>query len=79
MVIVLFKTAAVRRKFSLDDPDVIENLLCLCPNHHVLFDNGAFSIADDFSLIGQEGRLRISNAHRVDLAQAEYQRQMWGR
>lgn len=22
-------------------PDVIENVLCLCPNHHVLFDNGA--------------------------------------
>tara|TARA_B100000315_G_scaffold235521_1_gene250523 strand:- start:991 stop:1776 length:786 start_codon:yes stop_codon:yes gene_type:complete len=23
-------------------PDTMDNLLCLCPNHHVLFDNGGF-------------------------------------
>jgi putative restriction endonuclease len=28
-------------------PDSADNLLCLCPNHHVMFDMGAFSIADD--------------------------------
>lgn len=33
-------------------PDVLENLLCLCPNHHVLFDKGAFSINEDFSIVG---------------------------
>lgn len=27
-------------------PDTIENVLCLCPNHHVLFDRGAFTIDD---------------------------------
>ena len=60
-------------------PDVIGNVLCLCPNHHVLFDHGALAIADDLSLIGQEGRLRMANAHRIDPAQMEYQRLMWGR
>jgi putative restriction endonuclease len=60
-------------------PDVIGNVLCLCPNHHVLFDRGALAIADDLSLIGQEGRLRMANAHRIDPAQMEYQRLMWGR
>lgn len=25
-------------------PDVEENILCLCPNLHVLFDNGGFGI-----------------------------------
>ena len=45
-------------------PDVIGNVLCLCPNHHVLFDHGALAIADDLSLIGQEGRLRMANAHK---------------
>ena len=60
-------------------PDLIENVLCLCPNHHVLFDNGAISVADDFSLIGSEGRLRTSSSHPVDLAHFEYQRRMWGR
>ena len=27
-------------------------MLCLCPNRHVMFDKGCFSIGDDFSLIG---------------------------
>ena len=36
-------------------PDTIDNLLCLCPNHHVMFDKGIFSIDKDFSLIGIEG------------------------
>jgi len=34
--------------------DTRNNILCLCPNHHVLFDNGAISIAEDLSLIGME-------------------------
>lgn len=38
-------------------PDVPENVLCLCPNHHVLFDYGGFSIADDLTLIGLPGAL----------------------
>ena len=28
-------------------PDMFDNLLCLCPNHHYLFDVGAFGIDDD--------------------------------
>jgi putative restriction endonuclease len=59
-------------------PDVIENVLCLCPNHHVLFDYGTISIADDYSLIGQQGRLRTLNDHAIDRAHIEYQRKMWG-
>ena len=31
-------------------PDVIENLLCLCPNHHELFDYFGFYIDEDFSI-----------------------------
>jgi putative restriction endonuclease len=60
-------------------PDVIENVLCLCPNHHVLFDNGAISIADDYSLIGQQCRLRTLNEHTIDRSYIGYQRKMWGR
>jgi len=39
-------------------PDVMANLLCLCPNHHVLFDNGGFSINDDLSLSGLDEELK---------------------
>ena len=59
-------------------PDVLGNVLCLCPNDHVLFDHGAISIDDDFQLIGQSGSLRISKKHEIDPLHLEYHREMWG-
>ncbi|NLU99268.1 hypothetical protein B6N13_14395 [Marinomonas sp. UCMA 3892] len=56
-------------------PDVESNILCLCPNHHVLFDNGGFTIADDLSLIGIEGELKTVKKHTVDLAFIQYHRE----
>ncbi len=55
-------------------PDILENLLCLCPNHHVLFDNGAFAIDDDLSLIGLEGSLIVSPKHKIDQKYFSYHR-----
>jgi len=60
-------------------PDAMENVLCLCPNHHVLFDNGAFGIGDDFAFVGLNGRLRTSPDHIVNRDHLNYQRYMWGR
>src|SRR5262249_52335495 len=62
-----------------DGPDVAENVLCFCPNHHVLFDLGAFSIADDLSLIGIDGCLRTIVCHNIDLAHLAYHRDHCGR
>ena len=59
-------------------PDDAGNLLCLCPNHHVLFDYGVFSIADDLSLIGIGGQLRTARSHNIDVRHLVYRRQMWG-
>ncbi|SHG23039.1 putative restriction endonuclease [Marinomonas polaris DSM 16579] len=53
-------------------PDVESNILCLCPNHHVLFDNGGFTISDDLKLIGIEGELKTVTRHTVDLAFIQY-------
>ena len=36
-----------------DGHDVAGNLLCLCPNDHVLFDQGAITIKDDLTLINR--------------------------
>jgi putative restriction endonuclease len=47
-----------------DGPDVLENLLCLCPNHHVQLDYGTFGILDNLALIGLPGTLRRVNAHK---------------
>lgn len=56
-------------------PDVPSNVICLCPNHHVLFDLGAFSVADDYSLIGAEGRLTVRSDHGIDLGHLRYHRE----
>ena len=59
-------------------PDIESNILCLCPNHHVMFDNGSFSIADDFSLVGLGGKLRTAPSHNVDVCYLAYHRTHYG-
>lgn len=52
-----------------DSPD---NILCLCPNHHVLFEYGGFTVADDLSLVGVAGSLHVHPQHRIDLDNIRY-------
>lgn len=56
-------------------PDIIENIICLCPNHHVKFDFGGFSILDNFELIGEKGFLKVNPKHRIKLEFLRYHRQ----
>ena len=56
-------------------PDTLDNLLCLCPNHHVLFDYGGVAIRDDFSLIGAEGSLEVDPRHRINKTYLRYHRE----
>jgi len=56
-------------------PDTTDNILCLCPNHHWLFDVGAFGVADDLSLIGMEGNLVSLDGHDIDHEHLNYHRQ----
>ncbi|GAA4358751.1 HNH endonuclease [Hymenobacter saemangeumensis] len=61
-------------------PDLLENVLCLCPNHHVLFDMGAFGIADDGLLLGPPAlglpeKLSVHGKHRIAPAFLAYHRQ----
>ncbi len=58
-----------------DGPDTADNILCLCPNHHVLFDNGSIYIADDLSLNDDGGnRLAVHKNHRIDRRHLAYHR-----
>jgi len=59
-------------------PDTVDNLLCLCPNHHYLFDVGAFGIKDDLSLIGMVGQLRLDRRHALSPEHLRYHRQHFG-
>jgi putative restriction endonuclease len=56
-------------------PDTPDNILCLCPNHHVLFDHGGVSVGEDMSLIGVQGRLTVHPRHRVSKEHLRYRRE----
>ena len=59
-----------------DGPDTEDNILCPCPNHHVLFDNGAISIADDLSLTGDDSsRLTVHEDHLINHRYLAYHRE----
>jgi putative restriction endonuclease len=57
-----------------DGPDSKDNILCLCPNHHVLFDRGAFAIDDTLKLIGIDGRLETTRGHEISRHHLDYHR-----
>lgn len=59
-------------------PDTADNTLCLCPNHHYLFDTGAFGVRDDLRLIGMEGRLRVDPRHPLSVEHLRYHREHFG-
>jgi len=59
-------------------PDTPGNLLCLCPNHHVLFDHGGVAIGEGLSLIGEEGRLEVHPQHRIGEEHLRYRREHYG-
>lgn len=58
-----------------DGPDEPGNILCLCPNHHILFDLRVFSVADNFVLIGLPGKLTVKSEHQLNLACLQYRRE----
>jgi putative restriction endonuclease len=60
-----------------DGPDEASNVLCLCPNHHVMFDTGAIYIGPDWTVRDSSShgaivRLRRLPAHNIDPAQLAY-------
>lgn len=59
-------------------PDTADNILCLCPNCHVLFDAWAFAIEDDGTLIGAlNGTLNEIEAHTICREHLSYHRQLY--
>lgn len=55
-------------------PDIESNILCLCPNHHVLFDDGAITLVDDLTVIGLIPRKKLAIKHQVHQVAIEYVR-----
>ncbi|WP_225625572.1 YDG/SRA domain-containing protein [Streptomyces werraensis] len=60
-------------------PDIAANVLCLCPNHHVLFDLGMLTIAEDLTITSHGGgphreELREVAAHQIGREYITYHR-----
>ena len=60
-----------------NSPDTPDNILCLWPNLHVLFDHGGVSVGEDMSLIGVQGRRTIHPRHRVSKEHLRYRRERY--
>lgn len=63
-------------------PDTVENMLCLCPSHHVLFDKGAIFITDDLAVHDYHGatvgQLTTGTGHLIDREHIRYHRERAG-
>jgi putative restriction endonuclease len=63
-------------------PDVVENVLCLCPNDHARFDHGGIFISDAFEVFDADknslGLLRLHEKHRLGVAYLRAHREMFG-
>lgn len=63
-------------------PDEPANVLCLCPNDHVLLETGALVIRDDLTVIERPssrplGQLRTVRGHNVSIGELAYHRRMF--
>jgi len=63
-------------------PDVVSNILCLCPNDHVLFDLGGIVVSTAFAVISVPknqviAELRRHAAHPIDLQALVYHRSLF--
>jgi len=62
--------------------DQVGNVLCLCPNHHVLFDFGAIYLSDDLTVYDHArtrlGQLKVKPRHGIDIASVASHRERFG-
>jgi predicted restriction endonuclease len=59
--------------------DDISNLLCLCPNHHKLFDSSGWYLSDDMKVVDTLTKdviseLLVVDSHEISLSAISYQR-----
>ncbi|TFB73205.1 hypothetical protein E3O06_08205 [Cryobacterium glaciale] len=62
--------------------DALENILCLCPNHHTQFDFGGLVLSDNLEAVETQKMTVISNLsfrknHVVTTENVRYHRELW--
>ena len=63
--------------FPTRGPDEVENMLCLCPNHHDQFDAFAFTInPENLKIIGlnefNDKKIQLNKKHNIDKQFLQY-------
>ena len=63
-------------------PDIEENMLCLCPNHHVQLDHGGIVIEDDLLIwelpaVRIIGPMTVKPGHALDVEFLAWRRDRW--
>jgi putative restriction endonuclease len=63
-------------------PDTLDNILCLCPNHHVQLDIGGMVILENFDVSAAAdeppfGNLAFAKNHTLNPAFADFHRNLW--
>ncbi|NOY87643.1 MAG: HNH endonuclease [Deltaproteobacteria bacterium] len=56
-------------------PDTVNNILCLSPNIHVLFDFGAIAISDDLRILGMDSQFTVRPEHHLSEESIVYHRE----
>ena len=59
-------------------PDDESNIICLCPNHHLLFDAGAITLTDEFRVLGLPGGPKLCIKHNLGKEYVQYHREHFG-
>jgi len=63
-------------------PDTTSNMMCLCPNHHAVFDAGGLYVSEDLKVRNQNGeafgKLKIHPLHDIETEYFKYHRDLWG-
>jgi len=57
-----------------DGPDTFDNVLCLCPNCHALFDMHALTIQDDLVVSETGSKLTLRGEHKINQDYLDYHR-----
>ncbi len=57
-------------------PDTMDNVLCLCPNCHVLFDMHAISIQDNLVISETGNKLILRGEHKINQDYLDYHRKL---
>lgn len=57
-------------------PDTLDNVLCLCPNCHVLFDMHAISIQDNLVISETGNKLILRGEHKISQDYLDYHRKL---